>query len=79
MAPIREARLKPEFAHLYPGIEPGVWEAAATVAEHLAMRRRRGSHPVPEGDRILPSEHFEFRGGTEEVFRWSARSRASDA
>ncbi|MFL5470791.1 MAG: hypothetical protein ACJ8AM_00400, partial [Gemmatimonadales bacterium] len=28
---IREARLRPEFASLYPGVEPGVWLPATTV------------------------------------------------
>ncbi len=59
---VREARLIPGHAHHYPGIEPGVWFTAATLAEHLDRRRARDG----EGDgtpRPLSSEHFEFRGG----------------
>jgi hypothetical protein len=66
--------LRPEFAALYPGLTPGVWEIAATVAEHLLMRLGG----VPPGERLLPEEHFEFRGGGREAFRWAARSRLSD-
>jgi hypothetical protein len=61
--PLREARLKPEFAELYPGVESGVWYTAATLAEHLLTRFLRGDTPdrsLPE--RILDDGHFEFRG-----------------
>ena len=61
--PLREARLKPEFAELYPGIEPGLRYTAATQAEHLLARYLRGDTPdrsLPE--RILDDGHFEFRG-----------------
>ena len=30
---MREARLRPEFADLYPGLTPGRWEPAARIAE----------------------------------------------
>jgi hypothetical protein len=33
--PLREARLRAEFADRYPGIEPGVWFTAVTLSEHL--------------------------------------------
>jgi len=29
----RQARLKPEFAHYYPGVEPDTWHAAAALAD----------------------------------------------
>ncbi len=37
---MREARLRPEFAASYPGLEPGAWEDAASLprmcsSEHL--------------------------------------------
>ena len=58
---VREARLRPEFAELYPGIEPGVWHTAATLAEHLLARlMREGAAPLPP--RVLHPAHFEFRG-----------------
>jgi hypothetical protein len=32
---MREARLRPEFAPLYPGLEPGTWHDAKTLAEQM--------------------------------------------
>ena len=58
---VREARLRPEHAGHYPGIEPGIWFTAATLAEHLD--RRLASEGCDAGPRPLSSEHFEFRGG----------------
>lgn len=64
MQPTREARLKPEFANEYPGLEPGVWYPAATIAEFLLTRESalRGVGDPPM--RVLAAEHFEFRGGS---------------
>jgi hypothetical protein len=62
-APPREARLRPEFADRYPGVDPDVWYIAATLAEHLLARFLRGGEAgraPPE--RIMDPEHFEFRG-----------------
>jgi hypothetical protein len=62
---VREARLRPQHADRYPGIEPGVWFNAATLVEHLDRRLARDGG-VP-GPRLLSSEHFEFRGGERPV------------
>jgi hypothetical protein len=60
----REARLRPDHAHRYPDVRPERWEPAATVADRvLAGRLLRGSL-IAMRDRVLPDEHFEFRGGT---------------
>lgn len=65
---VREARLRPDHADRYPGIEPGEWFTAATLAEHLELRRARGSEgEPPSGPRPLSGEHFEFRGGEKPV------------
>lgn len=65
---VREARLREEYADLYPGIDPGVWFTAATLAEHLDHRRVRGVEgEPPSGPRPLSGEHFEFRGGERPV------------
>jgi len=65
---VREARLRPEHADRYPGIDPGVWFTAATLAEHLELRRIREGEIVPPADpRLLSPEHFEFRGGEKPV------------
>lgn len=62
-APVREARLRPEYADRYPGVDPGVWYTAATLAEHLLARFIRqdlAQRTLPP--RIMDAEHFEFRG-----------------
>jgi hypothetical protein len=64
---VREARLRRDHADRYPGIEPGVWFNAATLAEHLYLRRVREGEVEPGGPRLLPGEHFEFRGGEKPV------------
>ena len=60
---IREARLRPEYADRYPGLEPGVWFTAATLAEHIDRRLAREEMDRDLGPRVLSPEHFEFRGG----------------
>jgi hypothetical protein len=58
----REARLRPEFATRYPGIQAGVWESAAILCDRvLAGGLLRGS-PMGWRHRVLAAEHFEFRG-----------------
>ena len=60
----REARRKPEFGHLYPALEPNRWESAALMADRVVawlLRQPGGGYTAPE--RVLRSEHFEFRGG----------------
>jgi hypothetical protein len=58
----REARLRPEFAHLYPSITADRWDLAAVMAEQVAELLRRPNAGRLSTDRILPPEHFEFRG-----------------
>lgn len=60
----REARLRPEYAHLYPGIEPGAWEPAAELSDRaLACRLLQPSGGFALAARVLGGGHFEFRGG----------------
>ena len=60
----REARLRPEFAAKYVGIEPGVWLSAAGLAEKLITRLlREGVSDEELPQRVLDPTHFEFRGG----------------
>jgi len=62
--PVREARLRPEFAQHYPGVEPNVWFTATTLAEHLLARMlREGKADLARIPRLLDPAHFEFRGG----------------
>jgi hypothetical protein len=60
---LREARLRPGKADLYPGIRPGEWRTAASLADQvLAGQLLRGLGTAVRG-RVLPEAHFEFRGG----------------
>lgn len=58
----RQARLRPEYAGLYPYLIPDVWESAAVVTEKVIawrlQQQRRGF--VTRGEALDP-EHFEFR------------------
>lgn len=60
----REARLRREFADLYPGIPAGEWHRAALLADMVWARRlERGEASFQLRDRVLSGEHFEFRRG----------------
>jgi hypothetical protein len=75
---MREARLRPEFAQLYPELTPGQWEPAARIVEVVLARyllRQMTETPTP--DRALDESHFEFRGGADPE-RGPARERAVD-
>lgn len=76
---MREARLRPEFAHLYPGLTPGRWEPASRIAEAVlanVLLHKMGEAPLP--DRLLDEAHFEFRGEVQSE-RSSRGKRASDS
>ena len=75
---MREARLRPEFARLYPGLKPDQWESAVRVAEAvLANLMLQELAEAPAHERVLPEEHFEFRGGAV-AGRAKSRDRAGD-
>jgi len=60
---IRQALLRPEFAHLYPGIAANEWLPAAVVTDQVLALKLRGKERVPlTRDRVLDERHFEFRG-----------------
>jgi hypothetical protein len=75
----REARLLAGAAHLYPGVTPGIWIQAASMADVVwAQRLRRGEGGALR-DRILNPDHFEFRlGGTVHTESELPRRRATD-
>jgi hypothetical protein len=60
---IRQALLKPAFAHLYPGIPANEWQPAAVMMDQVLALRLRAHDRVPvTRDRALSDAHFEFRG-----------------
>jgi hypothetical protein len=79
MSSTREARLRPEYAALYPQLEPGIWTTAASMTERVP--------PIPPGSggagwtgRPLNDHHFEFRGSSpREPGGPVGMSRVSDA
>ena len=76
---MREARLRPEFAHLYPGLTPGRWEPASRIAEAVlanVLLHQMGEAPMP--DRLLDEAHFEFRGSGDDE-REMRGERVSDS
>ena len=77
---IRLVRLRPEFAHLYPGLDPGVWETATELAARLlAQHAVQPSPGYMLSSRILLDEHFEFQGGSPRGSSWTGlRSRVTD-
>lgn len=79
-APLRrEARLRPAFAELYPALPSDTWMGAAELGGTLLRWITEGGVTPPLGARLLPDEHFEFRGG--ELPRGSVaspRSRRED-
>ena len=74
---IREARLRPEYADLYPAVEPGVWLPATTVGQRLLLWHLAKAI-TPQGERLMAEEHFEFRGGPQLGARDGTRTRAGD-
>jgi hypothetical protein len=62
---IRQALLKPAFAHLYPGIPVNEWQPAAVMTDQVLALRLRKLDQVPvTRERVLDERHFEFRGVT---------------
>ena len=74
---MREARLRPEYAELYPELVPCQWEPAARIAEVVLARYLLQQLTDGQPDRALNETHFEFRGGAE-VPATETRRRAAD-
>jgi hypothetical protein len=77
---LREARLRPQYTSLYPGLPAGVWVPAAEAAEHViaVVRGERGRLGLR--GRVPADEHFDFRGGEPAAPRPpEARTRRTDA
>ena len=75
---IREARLRSEYAYLYPNLVAGEWYPASDVGAKLLLWQLRSGRPPRLGERLLTDKHFEFRGGRERGEPTPLRTRASD-
>jgi hypothetical protein len=62
----REGRLKPQYASLYPGLQPGVWLPVETLIRHVTdlIQRDSSKSPIITGPRLLHQDHFEYRGNS---------------
>jgi len=80
--PERQARIRWEFAPLYPGIVAGEWMPAWLLAEKMVeLARRQGGD---QDQRVCDPAHCEFRGGGPRPpefreLRTRARDRGADA
>ena len=73
MPSTREARLKREFANLYPGLKPGVWYNAAWLSARQFARMRCDGR-ADSMAKVVNETHFEFRGGRPRRRRGSDKS-----
>jgi hypothetical protein len=77
---IRQAMLKPAFAHLYPGIPANEWQPAAVMMDQVLALRLRAHSQVPlTRERALDDRHFEFRGVTSSGVHEAAREARQEA
>ncbi len=80
MPGLRRALLDPKFGPLYPELPAGHWLPAWQAATRRAERvwREAGADALIQG-RLLPEEHFQFRGGEPRPASWYvAPERLSD-
>jgi hypothetical protein len=60
---IRQALLRPAFAHLYPGIAANEWQSSHAMIEQVrALRPRSLVRASGTREWALDGTHFEFRG-----------------
>lgn len=74
----REARLKLEYAELYPPLVPDIWETAAEMGAKVLLWQVQQQGTDALNSRILDGRHFEFRGGWYRGGATELRTRASD-
>src|SRR5688500_6458157 len=74
----RQARLKPEFAGLYPPLTPDVWEPAAEIGARVLLWQVQQRGTAALGMRLLDERHFEFRGGWFRGSETELRTRVCD-
>ena len=60
----RQARLRTEYAGLYPKLKPGVWMPVEKLIRLVTdlIHKDRSKSGVITGRRLLHDDHFEYRG-----------------
>lgn len=60
----RQARLRPEYAGLYPGLNAGVWMPVEKLLQIVTdlVHKDRSKSGVITGRRLLHDDHFEYQG-----------------
>ncbi len=77
---VREARLRPEWADLYPDVQPDAWHVAAELVPRVLRHSLQSQRSWEFTRRILVDDHFEFRGGRARDASWTGiLSRVEDA
>ncbi len=64
VARVREARLKREYAALYPQLCAETWASASDTAFTVMLQMIEAGRLPIQPRRVLDESHFEFRGGT---------------
>lgn len=80
-AKVRQAKLRPGRAELYPTLPARMWTPAACVTQLVASYRHAQPHRpgTSEKARTLPETDFEFRGGLRRrLGGWFARTRTGE-
>jgi hypothetical protein len=67
----REARLRLEAAKFYPKLVPDRWVRAAALVPVVIRERSRNGVPWLGEGRVLPEQHFEFRGAAPRGLLWT--------
>ena len=78
----REARVRADFAYLYPGIESAAWTPVEVLINRVVTLLYGDAAKAGRitGGRLLREDHFEFRGSSPRPEGWPAGlTRMSDA
>ena len=78
----REAKLRPEFAYLYPAIPSDIWMPVEKLLHDVVtmIYGDKSKSGVITGERLLREDHFEFRGASPRPEGWPENlTRLSDA
>jgi hypothetical protein len=78
----REARLKPDSAHLYPCIDSSAWFPVEVLINRVVtlLYGDPANSGLITGERLLREDHFDFRGASPRPDGWPAGlTRMSDA